>query len=404
MTASTRASSRSSRKPVGSRWSGPGSPLRAAAPALLLYAAVRLVYLLLVLAASPHGPGESLHLLGTHWDANQYLNIARYGYHPATSPGRAGAGMSNLAFFPLFPALMAALHAVLPFLPWSAVGPVVATLASLAAAWGIFAALAPGYGRRTATLTVVMWGLVPAAVVENAGYSESLFTAFAAWSLWAVVTRRWLTAGVLSLLAGLTRPTAVALAAAVIAATAVELHRRRRDGRGAADESPVRLIAAALLAPLGWLGYVAWTAHALHSWSGYFQVQAQWHSRFDFGASTLHDVWLVFSSGSSLNTYYPIVACVLAAAAVLALCLVVRRDPPALVVYGLLTLAITLGDSAYLSSRPRFLLPAFPLLLPLAALVNRLGNRVIANTALACALVGSACFGAYVFFLSPGAP
>jgi hypothetical protein len=378
--------------------------LRAAAPALLFYVAARLVYLLLVLAASPHGPAESLHLLGTHWDANQYLSIARYGYNPAGSPGRAGVGMSDLAFFPLFPALMAALHAVLPFLSWSAVGPVVATLASLAAAWGIFAALAPGYGPRTAKITVVLWGLVPAAVVENAAYSESLFTAFAAWSLWALVTRRWLTAGVLSLLAGLTRPTAVALAAAVIAAAGIELHRRRRDGHPAADESPVRPVAAALLAPLGWLGYVAWTAQTLHSWSAYFQIQAQWHSHFDFGASTLHDFWLVFTSSSSLNTYYPIVACVLVAAVALAVCLVIRRDPPALVIYCLVALAITLGDSAYLSSRPRFLLPAFPLLLPLAAQLNRLGNRVIANTALVSALVGSACFGAYVFFLSPGAP
>ncbi|MBV7699119.1 DUF6415 family natural product biosynthesis protein [Streptomyces sp. TRM70350] len=47
------------------------------------------------------------------------------------------------------------------------------------------------------------------------GCTESLFTACAAWSLYAVLTGRWLTAATLAALAGLTRPTGIAVAAAV---------------------------------------------------------------------------------------------------------------------------------------------------------------------------------------------
>ena len=61
------------------------------------------------------------------------------------------------------------------------------------------------------------------------GYTETLFTALAAWSLFAVMRRRWLTAGVLCLAAGLTRSVAIALIAAVGLAALVAVC-RRRDG------------------------------------------------------------------------------------------------------------------------------------------------------------------------------
>src|SRR4029453_11972485 len=92
-------------------------------------------------------------------------------------------------------------------------------------------------------------GTLPHAIVENMAYTEGLFTALAVWSLLAVLRAQWLTAGTLCLLAGLTRPTAVGLIAAVGLAALVAAV-GRRDGW--------RPWAAMALAPLGYVGYLVW--------------------------------------------------------------------------------------------------------------------------------------------------
>jgi len=116
-------------------------------------------------------------------------------------------------------------HAVLPVgLPAAAL--LVSWVASLAAAWGVSAAVATRYGRRAGIVSAALWGTLPHSVLMNIAYTEALFSALAAWSLWAALTRRWLWAGTLSSLSCLTRPTGIAVAAAVCAAAAVELLRR----------------------------------------------------------------------------------------------------------------------------------------------------------------------------------
>ncbi|WP_030195855.1 hypothetical protein [Streptomyces sp. NRRL S-87] len=76
------------------------------------------------------------------------------------------------------------------------------------------------------------------------GYSESLFLAFAAATLLAAHRKAWLTAGVLAMLAGLTRPAAAAVAAAL--AVAVVLHAVRTLARCRPRTVALTLTAAAL--------------------------------------------------------------------------------------------------------------------------------------------------------------
>lgn len=411
VTVPTRARPRHTR-PSRSRQSGPGGTRRRdtrryAALAVLLYLAVRAVSLLITLWASPHSAGTTLYLLGTHWDSDRYLHIAQWGYGPAPHlplPHTDQTKFSDLAFFPLLPAVMAGVHAVLPFLPWSAVGPLVSTLASCVAAWGVHAAVATRFGRRVATLTVLLWGMAPAAIIENTAYSESLFTAFAAWALWALVERRWLTAAVLCVLAGLTRPTAVAVIAALVLLAALEVYRRFRGGRDEASEPLWRPVAAAVIAPLGLLGYLTWTGLLLHSPTAYLQLQAQWHSRFDFGASCARDVVRLFTSRAPLSVYYPVDLGVLGVAVLLTGFAAYRRHPPAFLVFSLVTVLLAVGDSAHLASRPRLLLCAFPLLVPVASGLNRLRSRPLTVVVLIAATVASACYCAYSYYISPGAP
>ncbi|WP_235437337.1 glycosyltransferase family 39 protein [Micromonospora sp. RV43] len=230
---------------------------RDAAPALALYAVIRLIGVLVVYLWARNidvSPVERL----TRADGNWYLGIVQHGYDGYEKT------QSNMAFFPLYPGLTAALERLSPFSPRES-ALVVAWLAALAAAWGLYAIGKHLHDRRTGILLAALWGAVPHAVVESMGYSESLFTALAAWTLYALLRRHWMTAGVVCLFAGLTRPTASSLIP-VVGLAALLAVVRRRDGW--------RPWAALLLAPAGWLGYLAWVGTRTGRPDGWFHIQS----------------------------------------------------------------------------------------------------------------------------------
>ncbi|MEU8887049.1 hypothetical protein [Streptomyces sp. NPDC048442] len=367
--------------------------LRRAAPALGLFAAARLTGMLLM-AVWAWRIGESpLHLLGQSWDSLWYTRIAAHGYgHTVTFAGGAVV-QSDLAFFPLYPGLIRAVSAALPLTPGGA-GLLISWTAALAAAWGVFAVTDRLYGRRTATLAVLLWGLLPHSVVLSMAYTEPVLVALSAWALYAVLTRRWLLAGTLALLAGLSRPNAVALVAAVVLTAAYELLRGRQRGW--------RIWAGAALAPLGWAGYVLHVGiRTGDPLGGYFTVQAGWSSRFDFGMGTLRFVRHLVSTPEKFG--FPI-ALVIVAAAVLLLVLMAygmeRRPPLPLLVYAGVLVLIAVGGAGFFESKPRFLLPAFPLLLPLACAMAKARPRaaVVVTAALAGLSMG---YGTYLVTVAP---
>ncbi|MEE1751284.1 hypothetical protein PUR26_02055, partial [Streptomyces sp. SP18CS02] len=90
------------------------------------------------------------------------------------------------------------------------------------------------------------------------------FTAIAAWALYAVLDRRWLTAAALAVLAGLTRPPGAAVVAAVVLCALYTLWRPGPDGK-----RPVaRLVTTVLVAPLGWFAWFGWVGYRAGSWDG----------------------------------------------------------------------------------------------------------------------------------------
>jgi hypothetical protein len=224
-------------------------------------------------------------------------------------------------------------------------------------------------------------------------YTESLMTAFAAWALYAALTHRWLTAGTLAALAGLCRPNGFTVAAAVITAAAAHLWQRRRDGRPAVPRAWVTM----LLAPVGWLGYVAWVGLRTHDLTGYFRVQSLWGSRFDFGHYTAHMFKHLIVGHDALVVYLSagiVLGCVL-----LFVLGVLDRQPLPLLVYSGILLVIALGDAHFFTSRPRLLLPAFPLLLPFALSLARAQRRTV--VVLLIGLAGFSLFyGTYLLTVS----
>ncbi|MFH8593833.1 hypothetical protein [Streptomyces rimosus] len=386
----------------------PGRTLRGllhrAGPALLGYLAVRLLGTC-VLMKWAHLQRHGLWpLLANRWDSRWYTGIADHGYAASLDPSRFDA--CNLAFFPLYPVVVKAVAGVTPG-SRATIGLLVAVGCSLLAAWGIYAVGERLHGRRVGTVLAVLWGATPVAAVQWMGYTESLFTALVAWSLYAVLTDRWVTAGALCLLAGLTRPTGVALVAAVCVSAVVALWRLWRTGPAPMPLDPDRnrirrIVLGAVLAPLGWLAYVGWVGVRLGRADGYFAVQRQWRNEWDGGRETLRALRATLVHQSNPQLYLVVVSLVLIMSVVLfLLCLSGHRSLPLLVFSGVL-LVVVLGSGGVYFPRARFLLPGFPLLLPLALALAGTRRR----TALLClsvAALGSAYFGAYMLLTYRGA-
>ncbi|NUP18158.1 MAG: hypothetical protein HOZ81_19140 [Streptomyces sp.] len=373
--------------------------LRRAAPALLGYAAVRALGLLALTLWSAARDKDAYTLLTARWDALWYTRVAELGYgYEVRLPN--GDVHSNLAFFPLLPWLERLVAQVSP-LSYADGGFVVAVLASLAAAWGIFAVADHVYGRRVGVCAVLLWAVLPVGIVQSMAYSESLFTALAAWSLYAVLTGRWLTAGTLALLAGLTRPVGLAVVAAVWAAGIASFVRERSAGQapGAdlAAHAPgvtVRRALGMLLAPLGAAGYVLWVGHRTGKGPlGYLDVQAGWRNGFDGGYAFARFVGEKFTSFPSALAGVGLIIGVGLVVWLYVVCVRQRQPLPLLVYTGVVT-ALALCASSYFGSKPRLLLPAFPLLLPLARSLAGLRTRRSALVMGAVAVV-SAVYGAF---------
>ncbi|MFF5706294.1 glycosyltransferase family 39 protein [Streptomyces sp. NPDC012794] len=355
---------------------------RRAAPALAAFAAVRLLGLG-VLALWCAAAGSSPHtLLSARWDSLWYARIAAEGYgYEVVLP--SGAVHSNLAFFPLLPWLER-LVAAPTGLSYGSAGLVVSAVAGLAAAWGIFAVADLLYGRRAGVLAVALWAALPVGIVQSMAYSESLFTALAAWALYAVLRGRWIAAGLLAAGAGLTRPVGAAVVAAVWVAAALAWRRGERSWRTAAG---------VLLAPLGAAAYALWVgARTGGGPTGYLDVQAGWGNGFDGGWAFARFIGARLAS-PAFAAGVGLVAGVLLVLWLYRLC-VRDRQPAALLVYCGIVVALALCASGYFGSKPRLLLPAFPLLLPLAVALARWRTGRAAAVLGALALA-SAAYGAF---------
>lgn len=373
------------------RTAPPGAPsLRRAAPALLGYAAVRALGLLVLALWSAAADKSAYTLLTARWDALWYTRVAELGYgYEVRLPN--GDVHSNLAFFPLLPWLERLLAAVTP-LSYADAGFAVALFSSLAAAWGIFAVADHVHGRRAGVCAVLLWAVLPVGIVQSMAYSESLFTALAAWSLYAVLTGRWVTAGTLALLAGLTRPVGLAVVAAVWAAAIASFVQDRSPARPD-RASAARRALGMLLAPLGAAAYVLWVGHRTGKGPlGYLDVQAGWRNGFDGGRAFARFVADKFTSFPSALAGVGLIVGVGLLIWLYVVCVRQRQPLPLLVYAGVVT-ALALCASSYFGSKPRLLMPAFPLLLPLALALARLRTRRSALT-LGSVAVASALYGA----------
>lgn len=136
-----------------------------------------------------------------HWDATRYLQIAQYGYQ----------SRFDYAFSPLFPLLIAGIGHVLGSWSYLAAGMVLSNAALLAALFVIYHLACDQSGEQVARRTLLYLCIFPSALFFFAAYNESLFLLLTAGLFLALRRQRWWLAGLLGLLASLTRTTGVLL-------------------------------------------------------------------------------------------------------------------------------------------------------------------------------------------------
>jgi hypothetical protein len=341
-------------------------------------------------AGSPLQPPGFLNYWA-HWDGAWYAAIATRGYYDAASP----------AFFPAYPGAVAGLN----FLPGgpSLWGVVVSTVAFGAAIFFLYGLAEHLFDRATARATAIAFAFFPTAFFFNAVYTEALFVALAAGSVWALrVRRNVFVALLLAYFATATRSIGVLL----LVPLAYELIARQR--RRVAEAVPALVLAAG--------GFIAWMVYLWRRYGSplYFQdaekkiwgrhVVAPWHTLARGWNEAVDGVGYafrptrVFSTASALPPFKVAGVADLLALVLAVVLLVVawRMLPVELWAYSLLVLLPPVLEPSpvmALMSMPRYVLAAFPLFIVLGRLLAR--SRV----AVPAYAVASGAIGVYLTFL-----
>jgi len=293
------------------------------------------------------------------WDSHWYLSIAADGY---LVRGPLATVQSNVAFFPLYPWIVRAVHSLLPA---SLSGPGSLYLSALAvsnAAAVLALALLVKLARWTtgsdgaASRAALYLLAFPTGFILSAAYPESLFLLLSIASLLAAARGRFALAGLLGFLAALTRPGGVMVAAPIawLAFEPVDAGTRASPGKAA----------WALLAPLGLALHAAYLWRLTGDPLALFHAQAAWGRGFA-------PPWRTLLSPRDFHPFLgPLEAASLLGSAALGLSLLRLRRTRALGIFALASLVPVLLSGTLLSAT-RFAAVLFPGFVALGVLGRR---------------------------------
>ena len=277
-----------------------------------------------------------------------------------------GPSIRSVAFLPGYPA-MVHVAAGLTHLSTMNAALLVTGVAGVVAACSLFFLVRGLHGDRVALITVVLWAAHPASIVLSSAYSEALFCALAFSALLAVYRQRWLLAGLLAFGAGLVRAQGLALGGGLVLYAAWTWWRGRggEATAGAEGNTPgavgrarsLRMLAGSVLALLGTPTYmVVIGIHVGNIWTWFDQQRLGWQSEWTWGSEFSGD-----------DHFFALTCMILlVAAVVLLVCAAEQREWSALLLVGVLIAVETLGSSVIMQSKPRLLVPAVVVFLPIA--------------------------------------
>ena len=335
---------------------------------------VKLLLVTVTLVAFGASP-DPLTVLGRHWDqwdARHYFYLSTHGY------AASGDARNLIAFFPLYPALVASVAAT--GLPARLAALLVSNVAGLIATLLLYE-IALDYGdRRSAWRAAALFTVFPTAYFLLVGYTESVFCALAFGAVLCIRRRQWVWAGALGGLASATRLTGLALLPLLL----LEMYACRRSLRTA-----LATVIAPLLLSAGFLVYLATNWLVLGNPLAFVSVQdLHWSHR-------LAAPWTGFASAvHSLYWRVPWERLTVGAGEIVG-------GLGAYVVTALSWIKLRPGDAAYAAaitvmvtflpfwlSIPRYLLGLYPLFV----LAGRVRTRFVQGLALALSFVGLITF------------
>ena len=254
--------------------------------------------LVLVVAALVHvlGPrgylrmADRSHLLGVlgAWDGHWYRIVAADGY--LLVPGR----QSDPAFFPLFPAMLNAVHTL--GLGYLAAGVVIANSAFLVALLAFHSLTNETLGPALARRGTVYLAIFPLGYVFSMAYPESVVLAAMLLAALAALRGRWIAAAAFASAAALARPEGVFVALPLVAIAWRARHRLTPVRRGVAFGAAVAPVCACAAYPV-YLARVlhdplAWT-RAEHAWGRQFTPLGLVHAVEHLGRAFGGNAWVV---------------------------------------------------------------------------------------------------------------
>ncbi|MGN6102593.1 MAG: hypothetical protein ACTHOR_15740 [Devosia sp.] len=292
------------------------------------------------------------------WDCQWYVNLAKTGYDPYPVPDLLDAG--NWAFFPLFPLIVGALHAVLPWPVMNIATAVSILFSSLAAlvAWPLLER-----NLRAFTLYAAFLLCGPFSVYFTSFFTEVLFVLLTNCVLLALRRGDHLLAGLWSALLSATRIVGVFMVLAIALDYLIAYRREGGTLRGFLPHLWRRpeIVLALLLAPAGCFAYMAFLHFYMGDALAFQHVQRAWGrvpgNPFEYLWIGLTD-WPRMGLWPSTNQWLGLAAVFgFGMTAVLAW---QRKYPLAL--YCLICLVLPL--SAGMASMLRFVVALSPLMLP----------------------------------------
>jgi hypothetical protein len=377
---------------------------------LAVYAASRLFYLISgsLLAylvptssfqrATLDVPSGSMNIW-SHWDGEHYVILAMGGYlHPPDNV--------SPAFFPLYPLLLRSFAELFggPITKeaLSVWAPLLSLLFLPFALYFIYRIALDAFDERVAKGTVLILAFFPTTFFLNAAYTESMFLALSAGSLWAMRVRKdLLVACVLAGFAAATRNVGVFLVAPLIYEWIKDIERFRWRG--------IYL----LLAPGGLFAYMGYLWVRFGDPLLFYSAQERWGRQATGPLDTASRAWVSAVEGAGrlldpdlwahpslrnvanqlagASNFFNLTFFVFAMVVLLA---GLRYLPLSLTVYGLLLVApATLFGTpgSPLMGTPRYVLVAFPVFIVLALLFRTrllLGGWLVMSTLISLALCG----------------
>ncbi len=300
----------------------------------------------------------------SRWDSEWYLSVAKNGYE--FTPGKE----SNVAFFPLYPCAVRALHYIFPLRSdagWLLLGILLSNGSLLLLLVCLNRLVRLDYDDAMAARTVLYLCLFPTTLFLSAFYSESLYLACVLGAFYQARRGRWLLAGLLAALAAIGRAPGGLVA---IALGFEYLQQKKFQWR------QIKLdCLALLLAPAAVAAHMAFFKWRFGDWFVIFKVEAikSW-------SRTLTPPWVTLGAffqrphaGKGTHDSYLDLVFTLAL-----LCLTIfaaLRLRLSYAVYAVLTV-IFITSWGYLTSIPRFGVVIFPIVIALALLgLNDTFNR-----------------------------